>query len=396
MEYSLSQKRNINFLVLIVPFLLGLGVDLYVPSLPAITNYFNTQASFVQLTVSLYMLGYGIGQTVLGVLSDSFGRRRVLLSSALFFTLVSFWAVLSPNVFMLHVCRFLQGISVAGLAVVARAIVVDVFSGDELTNATNSLTLSWSLGPIIAPFIGGYLQHYFDWQASFYLFGLYGLFIFTYAFIKLPETNLHLSVLSFSKIFHSISIICIHPTFMLLTTVAGFCYAIVVLFNIVGPFLIQIVLNYSVIAYGNIALVLGCAYFLGALSNRFAINYFHTKSLLLFGLISSLTSGVLMIFLGIMFTINLFIVLIPTFLIFFFIGFIVPNALVQTMTLFSKAAGTASSVFGTVTGIIVFIVTIFGSVLKTESQIPLSLTYLVLLMLAMILILLARKSEGAN
>lgn len=394
MEYSLSQKRNINFLVFIIPFLLGLGVDLYVPSLPAITSYFHTQASLVQLTVSLYMLGYGIGQTILGVLSDSFGRRKVLLSSALFFSLISFSAVLSPEILMLEIYRFLQGISVAGLAVVARAIVVDVFSDDELANATNSLTLSWSLGPIIAPFIGGFLQHYFNWQAGFYLFGLYGLFIFIYAFITLPETNLHLSVLSFSKIYHSIRSICMHRTFMLLTILAGFCYAIVVLFNVVGPFLIQIVLNYSVIAYGNIALVLGCAYFLGALSNRFAANYFHSKSLLLFGLISSLLSSVLMILLSMMFTIHLCIVIIPVFLIFFFIGFIVPNALVQTMTLFSESAGTASSVFGTITGIIVFIVTIAGSVLKTESQLPLSLTYLVLLILSVFLFLSVRKSES--
>ncbi len=394
MEYSLSQKRNINSLVFIVPFLLGLGVDLYVPSLPAITNYFQTQANFVQLTISLYMLGYGIGQTILGVVSDSFGRRKVLLLSALFFTLVSFLAILASNVFMLEVCRFLQGISVAGLAVVARAIIVDVFSGAELAKATNSLTLSWSLGPIIAPFIGGYLQHYFDWQANFYLFGLYGLFIFVYAFTKLPETNLHLVELSFSKTYNSIRLIGAHPVFMLLTTVSGFCYAIVVLFNVVGPFLIQTVLKYSVIDYGNLALVLGCAYFLGALSNRFASNYFKSKTLLLFGLISALTSSILMILLGFTFEMNLYVVLIPTFLIFFFIGFIIPNALVQTMTLFSKTAGTASSIFGTLTGIIVFFVTIFGSSLKTDSQIPLSFIYLVLLLLSMILFLFTQKVES--
>lgn len=394
MEYSLSQKRSINFLVFIVPFLLGLGVDLYVPSLPAITNYFHTQANFVQLTISLYMLGYGIGQTVLGVLSDSFGRRKVLILSALFFTLVSFLAILSFNVFMLEVCRLLQGISVAGLAVVARAIIVDVFSGAELAKATNSFTLSWSLGPILAPFIGGYLQHYFDWQANFYLFGVYGLFIFVYAFIKLPETNLHLVKLSFSKTYNSIKVVCKHPVFMLITTVSGLGYAIIVLFNLVGPFLIQTVLKYSVIDYGNIALVLGCAYFLGALSNRFASNYFKSKTLLFFGLISAFTSSILMILLGFTFGINLYIVLIPTFLIFFFIGFIVPNALVQTMTLFSKTAGTASSIFGTLTGIIVFFVTIFGSSLKTNSQIPLSFTYLVLLFLSMILFLLSRKYQS--
>ncbi|MDF2885377.1 MAG: drug resistance transporter, Bcr/CflA subfamily [Clostridiaceae bacterium] len=395
-QYSLSQKRNIYFLVFIVPFLMGLGVDLYVPSLPVITNYFHTQASLVQLTVSLSLLGYGVGQVILGVLSDSFGRRKVLLVSALFFTLISFASILSPNVFILETFRLLQGICVAGLAVVARAIVVDVFSGGELAKATNYFTLSWSLGPIIAPFIGGNLEHHFGWQANFYLFGLYGLFIFIYAFIKLQETNLHLSVFSFSQTYRSLREIITDPVFMLITTVSALGYAVIVLFNVVGPFLIEIVLKYSVVQYGNIALVLGFAYFLAAMSNRFVISYFNNNSLLLFGFISSLTGSILMILLGFTLDMNLFIVLIPIFLIFFFIGFIVPNALAQTMMLFSKIAGTASSVFGTLTGIIVFFVTILGSNLKTNSQIPLSVTYLVLLIISITLFWISRKLEHEN
>ncbi len=392
-QYSLSLKRNIYFLVFIVPFLMGLGVDLYVPSLPVITSFFHTKVSLVQLTVSLYLLGYGLGQVVLGVLSDSFGRRKVLLISAVFFTLVSFACILSPNVFVLEILRFLQGICIAGLAVVARAIVVDVFSGSELSKATNYFTLSWSLGPIIAPFIGGNLESYFGWQANFILFALYGLFIFIYAFVKLPETNSHLSVLSFSQTYNNLREILTAPVFMIITTVSALGYAVIVLFNVVGPFFIEIVLKYSVTQYGNIALVLGFAYFLGAMSNRFVIGYFNNKSLLLFGLISSLTGSILMLLLGFTLGMSLFIVLIPIFLIFFFIGFIVPNALADTMAMFSSIAGTASAVFGTITGIIVFLVTMFGSRLKTTSQIPLAFTYLCLLVISIILFYISRKLE---
>lgn len=392
-QYSLSQKRNIYFLVFMVPFLIGLGVDLYVPSLPVITDFFHTKASLVQYTVSLYLLGYGIGQVVLGILSDSFGRRKVLLMSALFFTLVSFASILSSNVFILEGFRLLQGICVAGLAVVARAIVVDVFSGAELARATNYFTLSWSLGPIIAPFIGGNLGHHFGWQANFYLFGLYGLIIFIYAFITFQETNLHLSVLSFPQTYKNLRDIITNPVFMLITTVSALGYAVIVLFNVVGPFLVEVVLKYSIVEYGNIALVLGFAYFLGAMLNRFMISYFNNSSLLIFGLISSLIWSILMILLGFILGINLFIVLIPVFLIFFFIGFIVPNALAHTMMLFSRLAGTASSVFGTLTGIIVFLVTTFGSSLKINSQIPLSFTYLFLLIISIIFFSISRKFE---
>ncbi len=392
-QYSLSQKRNIYFLVFIVPFLMGLGVDLYVPSLPVITSFFHTNASLVQLTVSLYLLGYGLGQVVLGVLSDSFGRRKVLLISAVFFTIVSFACILSPNVFVLETLRFLQGICIAGLAVVVRAMVVDVFSGSELSKATNYFTLSWSLGPIIAPFIGGNLENYFGWQANFILFGLYGLFIFIYAFVKLPETNSHLSVLSFSQTYNNLREIITAPVFMIITTVSAIGYAIIVLFNVVGPFFIEMVLKYSVTQYGNIALVLGFAYFLGATANRFVIGYFNNKSLLLFGLISSLTGSILMLLLGFTLGMNLFVVLIPIFLIFFFIGFIVPNALAETMAMFSSIAGTASAVFGTITGIIVFLVTMFGSRLKTTSQIPLAFTYFCLLVISIMLFYISGKLE---
>ncbi len=393
---SQSKRRSIYFLVFIVPFLMGLGIDLYVPSLPEIVGYFHTETSLVQLTVSLYMLGYGVGQVVLGVLSDSFGRRKVLLISAVFFSIISFVCIYSRNLIILEISRLLQGICVAGLAVVARAMIVDVFSGVELAKATNYFTLSWSLGPIIAPFIGGNLANNFGWKSDFYLFSIYGLFIFIYAFIKFDETNKNLVSFSISTTISSLREILTSPLFMIITTLSALGYGVIVLFNAVGPFLIEVVLKYSVAQYGNIAMVLGLAYCFGATMNRFVITKFNTKLLLRFGLITDLLGSLLMVLLSFTLNMNLYVILVPVFIIFFFIGFIVPNALAQTMALFSNVAGTASSVFGTLTGIIVFLITMFGSSLKINSQIPLAITYLALFIISIILFYISSRLESKS
>lgn len=393
LDLSKFQKRTVYSLIFIVPFLIGLGVDLYVPSLPQIVNYFHTKSSLVQLTVSLYMFGYGIGQVVLGVLSDSFGRRKVLLLSAIFFTIISFICIWSPSLIVFEIARLLQGICVAGLAVVARAMIPDVFSGIELAKATNYFTLSWSLGPIIAPFIGGNLANIFGWKSNFYLFSIYGLFIFAYSFARFEETNKALVPFKLSTTAVSLKRILTNPLFMLITTISAVGYGIIVLFNVVGPFLIEVVLKYSIAEYGNIAMVLGCAYCFGAMTNRFVISKFNSKILLKFGLITCFAGSILMLVLSFIFNMNLYVILSPIYIIFFFIGFIVPNALALTMSLFSEIAGTASSIFGTLTGIIVFIITMFGSNLKTDSQISLAVSYLVLFVISGVLLYISNKLE---
>lgn len=397
-KFNLSkfQKKSVYFLVFIVPFLMGLGVDLYVPSLPQIVDYFHTKTSLVQLTVSLYMLGYGVGQVLLGVLSDSFGRRKILIFSSIFFSIISFICIQSPNLIILEICRLLQGISVAGLAVVARAMIPDVFSGAELSKVTNYFTLSWSLGPIIAPFIGGSLANKFGWKSNFYLFTLYGLFIFIYSFINYKETNHNLVPFSINRTASSLHKILFNPLFMLITTISAIGYGSIVLFNAIAPFLIEVLLKYSAYEYGQFAMILGFAYCFGAMTNRFAINKFNSTQLLSFGLFMDIFISIFTLVLSFTLNINLYVILIPTFVIFFFVGFIVPNALSQTMASFSNIAGTASAVFGTLTGVIVSFISAFGSILKSNSQLPLSITYLLLFTVSGVLFFLSRILKHKN
>lgn len=373
--FSKTEKRFVTFSIFIIPFLVGLGVDLYAPSLPRIASDFGIPFGYVQMTVSLYVLGYGLGQVILGILSDSCGRKTIMLFSSAMFTAISLICLWSPHIFILQAGRFLQGIGVAGMAAVARAIMVDVYTGKELTTASNYFTLSWSLGPILAPFIGSGLDHFFGWRSNFVLFSLYGGVVLAIAFIKLPETNLKLKPFRLDGLYGDLKTILTAPAFMLITAISALGYASIVLFNVLGPFFVQVVMGYSVIGYGRTALVLGFAYFGGALANRACLRFASNAALLRFGLAGTLGTSILMIAVSSAFAMSLVSLILPVFVLFFLIGFIVPNALALTMEMFADRAGTASAVFGTLTGIFASVVTAFGGLLKTGSSMSLAFAY---------------------
>lgn len=394
MDSSSSSQSKFILVLFLVGFLMGLGVDLYVPSLPAITEYFHTQPSMVQLTIGLYLLGYGISQIVFGVLSDSLGRRKILVWSGFAYSVISFLTAFAPNIYLLNALRFFQGICIAGMAVVARAITADCFTGKELAKATSTFGLSWSLGPILGPFIGGYLEHFFGWQSNFYLFGIYGLVVFIIVYLKIPETNLHLVPLHFQQVRKNIHDIITHPLYLCSTIIGGLGYGIIVIFNIAGPFLIQSVLGYSVIEYGYMALFLGVIYFLGSTSNRISVSYFNIMSILRWALVGVLLISIGMIFISVSIGTTLLNLLCPVVLILFLSGFIVPCTLAKSMSIFPNAAGTASSIFGTLTGIIVSLVTMLSSTLQTSTQIPLSVSYLTLSMVCLLLLFSCQRFES--
>ncbi len=387
MEVHVSkvQKRHIFVLLFLIPFLMGTGVDLYVPSLPAIQSYFNAPKHLVQFTIGSYMLGYAIGQLLLGVLSDSLGRKKILVVSGMVFTLVSFLSVFSVSINMLIVLRFFQGFAIAGAAVVCRAIVTDCFSGLARTTAMTYLSTSWALGPILGPFIGGYLQDYFNWQADFYFFGVYGLLTFVYAGIVLVETHLHLVPFLPGKIARTLHEVVTHPLFIIYSIIGSLIYAMLVVFNVVAPFLIQATLQYSAIAYGRIALLLGFGYFLGNFINRWIIHHVSSEKIVLISLLGATTMSMIMAVAGLMFHPNIYILLLPTILLFYFCGQIFPNIMTMSVSLFPAIGGTTSAIFGSWVSAGVFVVTTLATFIKTQTQTPMALTYLGICFICLIL-----------
>src|SRR5579872_1283265 len=168
------QEKNLGISTILsfalIP-LTGFATDVYLPSLPSMAAELNVSGSAVQLSIVLFMLGAGISQLFVGSLLDSFGRRRLGLAALSLFVLASFVIALSHSIYVIYAMRIVHGITVAFIVVGKRAFFMDMYSGEKLTHYTSLFSIVWATSPIIAPFVGGYLQHAFGWASNFWFLG---------------------------------------------------------------------------------------------------------------------------------------------------------------------------------------------------------------------------------
>lgn len=391
MKNNLLSERYVTALIFLIPFLMGINVDLLVPSLPRLTTYFHSAIALTQVTISAYILAYGLGQSLLGIFSDYVGRKKIMMPCAAVYVVISFLSTFSPNIIFLIISRFIQGFCLGGLAVVIRAVAVDVFPGIKLPKAMSNISISWSLGPIIGPVIGSYLQHYWNWQADFFFFGIYGLVILLGIQFLLPETLSQKLPWSSGAIVRNIKTIAGHSIFLSFALIGSFIYAIFILFNVIGPFLLETVLKYSVIDYGHAALLLGFAFCIGNLANRFLINYYRPMMIAQWGLIVALIFCGSMVWAACVTELNAMIVIIPTSLLFVVCGFIMPNIVSKFSSLFSEMAGTASAVAGLFVSLSGGFISLFATQFKVNTDLPLVIMQAILVFASLILFLVSQR-----
>lgn len=150
----------------------ALTMNLYLPSLPGMTEYFGADYRVMQLSVSLYLTVSAVLQVIIGPISDRYGRRPVLLWSLSGFLIATLGCIFAPTAEWFLVFRMLQGVVVAGM-VLSRAVVRDMVPADKAASMIAYVTMGMSLVPMLAPALGGFLDAAFGWHANFWmLFGL--------------------------------------------------------------------------------------------------------------------------------------------------------------------------------------------------------------------------------
>jgi MFS transporter, DHA1 family, multidrug resistance protein len=166
----------------------ALAIDMSLPSLPSITGTFQASPRSVQLTLSLFLVGYAGAQLFCGPLSDRFGRRRVLIAGLAIYTLAGFACAVSPSIEMLVTARLIQGCGACVGPVLGRAVVRDHMTGPRAVQTLSYITLTMSIAPLVAPIIGGFLINHFGWQAIFVFLGSFGLLLFATTVLLFPES----------------------------------------------------------------------------------------------------------------------------------------------------------------------------------------------------------------
>ena len=178
-------------LVLVLGSLIAVGpltIDMYLPALPAIVDDFATTSAAVQLTLTGTLAGLALGQLLIGPLSDAVGRRRPLIAGLVLHVVASSLCVVAPNVAVLGALRVVQGLGVAATAVVAMAVVRDLFSGAAFATLLSRLLLVMGAAPILAPTLGGGLLRWTDWTGVFVALAVFGVLLIVVAALGLPET----------------------------------------------------------------------------------------------------------------------------------------------------------------------------------------------------------------
>lgn len=168
-----------------------LSTDLYLPALPAIARALNTDSAGVQLTLSIYLLGFGVGQLLVGPLSDRFGRRPVMLWGMLVFLLSSLVCAVADSLATLVAARLLQALGACAGPVLGRAVVRDLYGPAESARMLSHVTTATALAPLLAPLLGGWLTAAWGWRATFVALVLYACMLLLAVSLRLKETNRH-------------------------------------------------------------------------------------------------------------------------------------------------------------------------------------------------------------
>src|SRR6266704_594849 len=165
-----------------------LAMDIYLASMPSMTRALSATPEQVQLTLSLYMYGWGATQIFVGPLTDRFGRRPALIAGLVLFVAASAACAASRTIETLIAARVAQAVGVATIAVVPRAVVRDLYTGDRAARMLSLMGVVLGIAPIVAPIIGSHLHLWFGWQANFVFVAAYGAIALVCVVVALPET----------------------------------------------------------------------------------------------------------------------------------------------------------------------------------------------------------------
>ncbi|WP_222536171.1 MFS transporter [Pedobacter polysacchareus] len=362
----------------------GFATDIYIPSLPTMAGVLNVSSIQVQLTLSIFLISYGVSQLFIGSVLDSFGRYKVCLVSLLIFAAASLVIALTHNIYLIYAMRVIHGLTVGAIVVAKRAYFVDVFKGDELKHYLSLFSIIWSTGPIVAPFVGGYLQAAFGWESNFYFLAGFAVVFAVLELIYSGETLVHVTEFNFRKIVNIYLEMIKTASFTLGIVMLGLAYCMVMVYNMTGPFIIEHELHFSPVIAGYSSLVLGFAWMVGGFIGKATINKpFFSRLALNVGL---QLAFVAVMILSLNFISNLYSLIFFAFIIHVGAGYTFNNYFTFCLSKFPKNAGIAGGLTGGFTYVIVSLLS-YGivSIVPAQDERNLSYSYLILILLSIII-----------
>lgn len=372
------------------------NLDLYVPSLPAIAHDLSTSGDMAQLTISFYLLGYGISHLLYGVFSDRFGRRRVLLFGLSIGVLGSLLTVIAHTIEWLLFARLVQGLGYSVGAVIARAILRDAFSGTLLAKVSSYSGMGASVTIGAAPAIGGLIQHYGHWRFNFLL--IFALMILLIAFVwrYLPETNQQLdkNALQWSALSKNYLLPLKDKGFWGFTLCAGLSFGGMITYASAAPFLIQDLLGYSAAQFGFLAIFLGLAQVGGFMMNVRLLRRFNLYTIMYLAAILMLIGGMWLVILTKLDIVNLISIVGSTVIFVIGTSLIYSNAYAGALTPHTRNIGVVVSLYGGLITAYGFLTSTVVAIISERSPMGMGIIFTTLGLITFLALQLLLKSKA--
>lgn len=326
--------------------LLGFGLDLYLPSEPIVMRDLGLNVSQVQLTLSIFMYCFGLGQLIVGPLVDRFGMQIPLKTSLIVFVLGCVLMYLSSDYKILLFARSLQAFGACGAMVVSLTLVRLKFSGDEVTKMITYLKGISCLAPIIAPSLGVYLALNWGWRSDFMFLAIFGGFalILSY-FLQYPAIDNLAPIKRENTLKEYINIVKNHR-FMVYSLSAGLVQMTMFGFFSISPLIyietlklteVQFALLFSINAIAFVTIAFGCGGYIAKIGVDRSLQY----SAVLF-----LTGGVLLLILKAILGLTVITIVIPCFISSAGAAFGLGSSNTGALMPFKQNAGKAAALLG--------------------------------------------------
>ena len=241
------------FLLVLLGMLTAFGpfvTDMYLPSLPAMGEYFNTTSSMVQLGLTTSMIGLAVGQLFFGPLSDRYGRRLPLLVAMWLFIGSTLCCLFSQSIGQFVAFRLVQGIAGAGGIVISRSIATDKYSGHELAKMLAVIGAINGVAPVAAPIVGGVFTESIGWQGIFCILLVLGIILLlsSYRFHEsLPREQRITS--GWGETFRSFGTVLKDRSYVCYVLQMGFAQGVLFAYIASSPFIVQQHYGFSPLAF---------------------------------------------------------------------------------------------------------------------------------------------------
>ncbi|QXK91727.1 multidrug effflux MFS transporter [Neoehrlichia mikurensis] len=282
-------KKVILILVVMTITICDMSCDIYTPSLPKISDFFNVKHAIAQLTVSLNLIGGSLSGLLYGPLSDYYGRRPIMLIGIAIFGLASIGCCFVNNIVMLIIMRLIQGCGAGVAGVIGYAVINDMFSGsEECAKNISYVNMAIAFSPAIGPILGSsIISHGYDWNVLFMVISVLSVILFIFLYIYLKETIVtwHKDSLNFYYVVKKYVNLMVNMRFL------GFAliYSLTIMWvwaSIVNlPFVFIKSMNLPIGNYGYLIAIHVISYVIGTIINQRLVERVGMNRMLIMGLL---------------------------------------------------------------------------------------------------------------